>query len=67
MESTRAIEALTALAQPTRLEAFRRLVRAGPAGLAAGELAERLGVPPPTLSFHLAQLARAGTRVTSDE
>jgi DNA-binding transcriptional ArsR family regulator len=60
MESSIAVTALAALAQDTRLAAFRALVEAGPAGLAAGELAERLGVAAPTLSFHLATLAQAG-------
>lgn len=60
MELFEAVEALGALAQETRLEAFRLLVRQGPPGLAAGVLAERLGVPPATLSFHLAQLGHAG-------
>ncbi len=59
MESKSAIAALGALAQETRLEAFRALVQAGPNGIAAGTLAERLGVPAPTLSFHLAQLKGA--------
>lgn len=60
MESNHAIAALAALAQDTRLAVFRLLVRAGPAGLPAGAIAERLGIPAPTLSFHLAQLVRAG-------
>lgn len=60
MDNTEAVAALGALAQETRLEAFRLLVRQGPRGLAAGALAERLGVPPATLSFHLAQLGHAG-------
>lgn len=60
METSRAVEALGALAQATRLEVFRALVRAGPAGLPAGRIARRLELPAPTLSFHLAQLARAG-------
>lgn len=51
---------LAALAQESRLEAFRQLVQAGPDGLAAGELAERLGISPPALSFHLRGLAQAG-------
>lgn len=51
---------LAALAQDTRLAVFRLLVEAGPAGVAAGELAERLDCPPATLSFHLKELARAG-------
>ena len=53
------IAALAALAQETRLSIFRALVRQGPAGLAAGALAERLGVANATLSFHLKELMRA--------
>lgn len=55
-----AIEALAALAQESRLALFRLLVAEGPQGLPAGEIGERLRIPAPTLSFHLAQLARAG-------
>jgi DNA-binding transcriptional ArsR family regulator len=51
---------LAALAHETRLEVFRLLVRQGPDGLLAGEIAQRLAVPPPTLSFHLKELERAG-------
>jgi DNA-binding transcriptional ArsR family regulator len=60
MHRDRAVTSLAALAQATRLEAFRLLVQAGPAGLAAGGLAERLGTSPPALSFHLRGLAQAG-------
>ena len=60
MESNTAVRALGALAQETRLALFRLLVKAGPDGLAAGEIAERLDVPAPTLSFHLSQLSHAG-------
>jgi ArsR family transcriptional regulator len=60
MNRDRAVTSLAALAQATRLEAFRQLVQAGPAGLAAGELSERLGISPPSLSFHLRGLAQAG-------
>jgi ArsR family transcriptional regulator len=60
MNRDRAVTSLAALAQETRLEAFRQLVQAGPEGLAAGELAERLGTSPPALSFHLRGLAQAG-------
>ena len=60
MKSTEAIEALGALAQETRLAIFRLLVRRGPEGLPAGTIAERLEIPPPTMSFHLAHLSRAG-------
>jgi DNA-binding transcriptional ArsR family regulator len=55
-----AIAALGALAQETRLDLFRLLVTCGPEGLPAGVIAERLGVLPSSLSFHLAQLAHAG-------
>jgi DNA-binding transcriptional ArsR family regulator len=60
MESDTAIETLSALAQPTRLEAFRLIVRQEPHGLSAGEIARRLGVPHNTMSTHLAILTRAG-------
>jgi ArsR family transcriptional regulator, arsenate/arsenite/antimonite-responsive transcriptional repressor len=60
METGFAVEALAALAQETRLAIFRLLVQNGPQGLAAGEIAEKIGVPAPTLSFHLKELARAG-------
>ena len=60
METIHAIEAFQALAQETRLAALRLLVQAGPGGLAAGVVAERLAVQPSTLSTHLAILERAG-------
>ena len=60
MDRDEAIAALAALAQGTRLDAFRLLVQAGPEGLAAGELAERIGTSPPALSFHLKGLTHAG-------
>jgi DNA-binding transcriptional ArsR family regulator len=56
MDSPEIVKALSALAQETRLKAFRVLVQAGPEGCPAGALAEQLGVPPTTLSFHLALL-----------
>ena len=59
--------ALAALAQETRLRAFRRLVRAGSAGLPAGRLAADLGVPAATLSFHLKELRHAGLVCCSRE
>lgn len=60
MNRARAVKSLAALAQETRLEAFRLLVQAGPEGLAAGDLAGRLEISPPALSFHLRGLAHAG-------
>lgn len=60
MEKIDAVAALAALAQENRLEAFRLLVRAGPEGLAAGEVATSLGVAPNTLTFHFDRLRMAG-------
>lgn len=60
MNKTVAIAALGSLAQDTRLEVFRLLVRHEPTGLAAGEIARRLAVPQNTMSAHLGILARAG-------
>ena len=57
---TQIVDALAALAQETRLKAYRLLVEAGPEGLAAGRIGEELELPPATLSFHLAHLARTG-------
>ena len=54
------MQALGALAQETRIDIFRMLVQAEPAGLPAGTIGERLGLPSPTLSFHLNQLRFAG-------
>ncbi len=56
----KAIELMSALAQPTRLDVFAQLARARPDGLSAGSLAERLGTPANTMSAHLAILSRAG-------
>ena len=60
METKQAVQALSALAQETRLAVYRLLVEAGPEGMAAGQIAAELDLPPATLSFHLAQLANAG-------
>ena len=60
MKPESAIDALGALAQEHRLALFRLLVQAGDKGMAAGAIAEKLGVPKSSLSFHLAQLRNAG-------
>ncbi|HWT13111.1 MAG TPA: metalloregulator ArsR/SmtB family transcription factor [Allosphingosinicella sp.] len=60
MNASEAVAALSALAQEHRLALFRLLVQAGARGMAAGALAERLGIPNSSLSFHLAGLSRAG-------
>lgn len=60
MEMTETIAALAALAQETRLTVYRLLVEHAPEGLPAGQIAERLDLPAPTLSFHLKELWRAG-------
>ena len=60
MDTDLAIRALGALAQEHRLGAFRLLVQAGPDGMAAGALADALGIPASSMSFHLAQLGNAG-------
>jgi protein-tyrosine-phosphatase/DNA-binding transcriptional ArsR family regulator len=60
METTAAAFAFAALGQETRLELLRALLGAGPSGMAAGDVAARLGVPPSTLSFHLRALEQAG-------
>jgi DNA-binding transcriptional ArsR family regulator len=60
MEIITAVNALSSLANETRLRVFRLLVTQGPSGLPAGEIAKQLDVAPPTLSSHLAQLERAG-------
>lgn len=60
IDSGSAVAALAALAQEHRLALFRLLVQAGDDGMAAGAIASALGVPNSSLSFHLAQLSRAG-------
>ena len=62
-----AVEALGALAQEHRLTLFRLLVQAGPSGMPAGAIAEALNIPGSSLSFHLAQLNRAGLIVQRRE
>lgn len=60
MDAAEAVEALAALAQPTRLAIFRLLVACGPEGMAAGRISEQLQVAPATLSFHFRSLSHAG-------
>lgn len=60
MDARQAVDKLAALAQERRLRIFRLLVEAGQAGVNATAIAEALDLPPATLSFHVAQLARAG-------
>ena len=60
MNAVSIVEALSALAQEHRLAVFRQLVQAGEKGMAAGAIAEALGIPGSSLSFHLAQLRTAG-------
>jgi ArsR family transcriptional regulator, arsenate/arsenite/antimonite-responsive transcriptional repressor len=60
MRKHEAVAALAAIAQESRLDAFRLLVRAGPKGLPAGQVAETLDVSPNTLTFHFDRLREAG-------
>jgi len=60
LDPKHAVTALAALAQESRLAAFRLLVTAGPRGMSAGAIAETLGMPAPSLSFHLKELSHAG-------
>ncbi len=67
MEQIAVISALAALAQKTRLDVFRLLIRAGPEGLSAGAIAEELELPSATLSFHLKELRNAGLALCERE
>src|SRR6476646_2311589 len=60
MEEKDVVQSLAALAQPIRLQVFRALVVRGSSGLTPGAMAEGLGIPPNTLSFHLKELTHAG-------
>jgi DNA-binding transcriptional ArsR family regulator len=60
MEQNEAVAALNALGQESRLRVFRLLIRRGPDGMPAGDIAEQLKVPANTMSSHLAVLSRAG-------
>ena len=59
MEKTSAVAALAALAQDSRLDVYRLLVQAGPDGMPAGKVADTLGIPPNTLTFHFDRLRQA--------
>ena len=67
METNYALAALAALAQESRLAVFRLLVRLGPAGMAATKIAEELGIPSSSLSFHLKELTHAGLITSRQE
>jgi DNA-binding transcriptional ArsR family regulator len=67
METKEAVTALAALAQETRLSVFRLLVEAGPKGMSAGSIGEKLGVAPATLSFHLKELSHASLVTSRQE
>jgi DNA-binding transcriptional ArsR family regulator len=67
LETKQVIKALGALAQESRLGVFRLLVCAGPAGMAASKIAEQLGIPPSSLSFHLKELSHAGLIASRQE
>lgn len=60
MDQSTAVEALSALAQEARLTVFRLLVKAGPNGMTAGDIATAVGLAPSTMSHHLGGLERAG-------
>ena len=60
MDESQALLAFGALSQDTRLRLLRHLVRAGPDGIAAGDLADAVGVSPSNVSFHLKEMERAG-------
>lgn len=65
MDEASVVRSLAALAQPVRLQVFRALVIAGPRGMTPGTMAEGLGMPASSLSFHLKELTHAGL-VTSE-
>ncbi len=67
MEMKEAVAALGALAHESRLSVYRLLVEAGPEGRAAGLIADQLGLPPATLSFHLKTLSHAGLALSRQQ
>lgn len=60
MKLNDAVIILGALAQPARLKVFRLLVKVGEEGMCAGDLSRKMGIPKPTMSFHLKELHQAG-------
>lgn len=64
MKISQAATALSALSQESRLRVFRLLVRTGPEGMPAGQIASKLKIPPATLSFHVKELSNAGLIVS---
>ena len=60
MEIEQATQSFSALSRAVRLSTLKMLVKAGPGGSPAGEIADAMGVPPPTMSFHLKELERSG-------
>lgn len=67
MDTKATLAALAALAQESRLAVFRLLVQEGPGGLAASRIAEELGIPASSLSFHLKELSHAGLLASRQE
>jgi ArsR family transcriptional regulator, arsenate/arsenite/antimonite-responsive transcriptional repressor len=67
MKSNEVVRALAALAQDSRLAVYRLLVARGPEGLSAGAISDKLAITPPTLSFHLKELANAGLVTASPQ
>ncbi|WP_018152752.1 ArsR/SmtB family transcription factor [Leeia oryzae] len=67
MEKQLATTLFESLASGTRLDVFRLLVRQGHAGMVAGDVASRLGLPPNNLSFHLKAMTQAGLLTVTQE
>ncbi|MDZ7790922.1 MAG: helix-turn-helix domain-containing protein [Xanthomonadales bacterium] len=67
MENSSATKIFESLASGVRLDVFRLLVKQGPDGMVAGEIASTLDLPPTNLSFHLKSLAQAGMLTVSQE
>lgn len=67
METSKVLASLAALAQETRLAVYRLLVEHAPGGLPAGQIAEKLDIPPASLSFHFKELSHAGLIASRQE